>query len=345
MNKARHLAAWLAWAVFYGCYSYFVTVRTAFHLPDFVGFLCIHIVSFYFSVRVAFLWANPQWARLNWRTGLRVAVVVAVQLIAIPVVVSLISIVAGTLDIGFDRSATPQASVLNFLDVVVFLYSGLIFALVYLRFAKMQAQHGEQLEAVERLCVRLSESEQANLEQSLIPHLYGNLVGTVTDAVRQKPDEAAYFVNIFNQIVRFYARIDLGELVAMGDELDIMALVIELVEARLGKEPALEMEVEEAVRQLQVPPMLLMLIVENVDKYGVWDDPDQPVQLFIGTRLGQLIVMVRNVVRSAHATPPLSTKKGLRSIRERLDARQVAYVMHSETRNGRFSFVLLVDFD
>ena len=345
VNSGRHIIAWLAWAAFYGFYSYFVAVRTAFLLPDFIGFLCIHILSFYFSVRVAFPWANPQYTRLNRRSGLRMVLVIVAQLIVIPVAVTLVSFLLGALTIGFDQSAVPRVRVLNFFDMVVFLYAGLVFASVYLAFVKIEVQRDRLTDELADLRTQLNEAEQTNLEQSLIPHLYGNLLGTVNDVVQLHPHEAAYIVNIFNQIVRFYASIGPGELVTMGNEIDVCELFMELIAAKVGKQLFVEIEVDDAVRELMVTPMLLMLIFENLDKYGVWDDKRQAIRVFIGLHLGYLTIMARNAVRDVSSSPPFSTKKGLRSIRERLDARKIPYMMHSVKRHGCFSFVLLIDFE
>lgn len=345
MNRTKHLAAWLLWALFYGFYSYFVAARTAFLLVDYIGFLGIHIATFYFSVWVAFPWANPRWARPTWRTGPRLALVVVLQLITIPLVVSLVSIITRALEIGFDEAAEPQTQVLNFLDVVVFLYSGLVFALVYLKFVKVEAQRDELAEEVERLRVRLTVAELANLEQSLIPHFYGNLLGIVNDVVREHPDNAPYTINIFNQIVRFYARLGPGDLVSLDDEISIGELFTEIMEARLGKQLSVNMEVDEEARRLLVIPMLTTLLFENLSKYALWDDARQAIRIYIGLRLGHLIVMLRNALRDVSEAPPLSTKKGLRSIRERLDARNLPYMMRSEVRDEEFVFVLFIDFE
>lgn len=345
INKINHLAAWLAWALFYCLYNYFVAVRVPFHWPDYIGFLVIHVGSFYFSVFLAFPFANPNWNRFNWRTGVRLALVVLLEVIAIPVLVSVLSIVVGALNMGLDTSAQPEANVLNFLDVVVFLYSGLIFALFYLGFAKLEGQRDELIAEVERLRVQLSESENANLEQSLIPHLYANLLGVVNDAVRRQPGEASYMVNIFNQIVRFYGRLGPGELIPMADEIAICELFLEITEAKLGRKPAIKFEIEEDARQLKVLPMLVMLLMENLDKYGVLDDDGEAVRIYIGLRLGHLIIIARNTVKVREDVPPFSTKKGIRSIKERLDARQLPYAMYNDVRNGHFSFVLVINFE
>lgn len=345
INKINHLVAWLAWGLFYWLYAYFVATRFPFDWVDYFVFLGVHIGSFYFSVCYAFPLANPQWNKFNRRTFFRIALVVVGEIILIAVIVSLLSVILGGLDVGTETVAEPEANVGNFPDVVVFLYSGLIFALFYLKFAKLESQRDELMAEVEQLRVKLGDSEMTNLEQSLIPHLYSNLLGTVNDAVRQQPEDAPYMVNIFNQIVRLYAPLGPGELVSMADEVEVGGLFLELVEAKLGKRPAIELEVDEAAKQLRVIPMLTMLVLENIDKYGLWDDANHAVGIYIGLRLGHLVVIARNTVKDISAAPPLSTKKGIRSIRERLDARQLSYTMHSGVRKGRFSFVLVIDFE
>lgn len=67
--------------------------------------------------------------------------------------------------------------------------------------------------------------------------------------------------------------------------------------------------------------------------------------IYIGVRLSHLVMIARNTVKDISAASPLSTKRGIRSIRERLDARQLAYTMHSDVRRDRFSFVLVIDFE
>lgn len=343
INKVNHLAAWLAWGLFYWLYAYFVATRFPFDWVDYFIFLGIHIGSFYFSVYWAFPLANPQWNTFSPRTFFRLVLIVVGEIMLIAVMVSVLSVILGGLDVGTEPAAPPEASVGNFPDVVVFLYSGLIFALFYLRFAKLESHRDELMEEVEQLRVKLDESETANLEQSLIPHLYSNLLGTLNDAVKRHPEEAPYLVNIFNQIVRFYASLGPGELVLMADEIEICELFMEIVEAKLGKRPALELKVDEAALQLRVIPMLAMLLFENVDKYALWDDANHPASIYIGLRVGRLVMINRNTVKDTSAAPPRSTKRGLRSIRERLDARKLAYSMRSDVRKGRFSLVLVID--
>ncbi|WP_262249836.1 hypothetical protein [Parapedobacter soli] len=345
MNKTNHIVAWSIWAVFYGLYSYFVAVRSSFLWADYFGFLAIHIGSFYLSVCWAFPWANPQWNRFNWRTALKLAGVVLSIAVAIPLLLTLVSMATSKLTVKLDPASETRLNIQNFLDVVVFLYSGLVFALFYLKFDRVERERDELLEVVEQLRVRLNEAEQANLEQSMIPHLYSNLLGTVNDVVRAKPSLAEYYMNIFNQIVRFYARLNPGELVSMAHEVEISHLFLELMAAKLGYPPMVELEVADAAHDVMVLPMQTMLLVENIDKYGVVDKSDSKAGIYIGLHHRHLIMVMDNEVKQQVAPPPLSTKKGLRSIRERLDAREVTYTSHHTLKNGRFSFVLIVYID
>ena len=343
VNKGIHLLAWCAWAAFYWTYANYVATRSSFDWLDYMVFLVIHIGSFYFSVYIAFPWANPLWNRFTGRTGMRLALVILTEGVAIPVLLTLVSVLLGGLEVGGDADRVPEADVDNFPDVTVFLYTGLVFALVYLRITKLESERGELLAEVERLRIRLDNAELASLEQSLIPHLYSNLLGTVNDAVRRRPAEAPYVVNLFNQIVRFYASLGPGERVTLADEMAACELFLEMVEVKLGRPPSFRLEVEEASLSLKVIPMLGMLLLENVDKYGRWDDDGHVAGLSISVRLNQLVVMARNTVRESAGTPPLSTKKGLRSIRERLAAQEELVDMGGGRHNDHFLFFLFVN--
>src|SRR5690606_8986500 len=143
--------------------------------------------------------------------------------------------------------------------------------------------------------------------------------------------------------VRFYGRLGPGDLIPMADEMEICNLFLEITEAKLGRRPAVKLEIEEDARQLMVIPMLAMLLMENLDKFGVLDDDREAVRIYIGLRLGHLIVITRNTVKVLDDVPPFSTKKGIRSIKERLDARQLPYTMYNDVRNGHFSFALVIN--
>src|SRR5690606_14715805 len=148
-----------------------------------------------------------------------------------------------------------------------------------------------------------------------------------------------------NQIVRFYARLRPGELVSVAHEVEISQLFMELMAAKLGYQPLVELEVSDEALELMVSPMQTMLLVENIDKYGVVNNDKCKAGIYIGLRRRHLIIVMNNEMKQDAGPPPLSTKKGLKSIRERLDAGQVTYTSQQTLKNGRFSFVLIIYVD
>ncbi len=344
INKANHLAGWAAWAFFYWLYCYFVALREPFHWGDYFGFLTIHIVSFYLSVLILFPFANPQWNRFNLRTALRMGGVVLAEVIAIPVLLSAVSAVMGTADVGLDTDADEvTVNIVNFLDQVVFLYAGVIFALFYLKFAKVEQRRDELEAEVEVLMIRLNDLQQANLQQSLIPHLYANLLRTVNELVRANPTKAAYYMHLFNQIVQFYAGLKPGDLVWMGDEEAIARAFLKLIQAKHGVTDNLVFEVEEAALGLTVIPMQVTLIMENFDKYAVWDDPEHPVRFFVGYHMAHLVLIATNKTLHGSGGMPLGTKKGIKGMTEALDFLGRPYTLQTNEQDRVFRLYLLMD--
>jgi len=160
--------------------------------------------------------------------------------------------------------------------------------------------------------------EQAWLQLDLSPHLLFNTLATIRNLIHEDPLAAQKAISILSSLTKFYVRNRKKAAVLFNDELKQVRRLIDLYTIRWGKAVQLDIHMPHHYQQLRVMPMLLVLLVENIIKYGCVTNARHYPSLRISHHADRIDIFTENVIRDDQ--PPEEDGLGiaLANIRDRL---------------------------
>lgn len=161
------------------------------------------------------------------------------------------------------------------------------------------------------------------LQAQVEPHFLFNTLASVRALVRLDPAQAEATLDALVDFLRATIpkfRDDRGLHATLGQQMDICASYLALMQVRMGGRLAYTVQADDAVRALPFPPSLLITLVENAIKHGIEPRPGSGRIDVVATQDGERL-RVRVSDDGAGLHPGLSTGVGLANVREQLAAR------------------------
>ncbi len=198
-----------------------------------------------------------------------------------------------------------------------------------------------RLELDEKSAARLAE-EEARLEvlrYQLNPHFLYNALNSIYSLVLTTPPAAANMVLRLSDFCRIALDRRHEEHTTVGAEFDKLAIYLDIEKARWGDSLHIAVEADEVARRAEMPPFLLLPLVENAMKYGGATSPDE-LHVKVSARAepdGALVLTVANSgewVQRTDSSPPFSGI-GLTNLRQRLQRyHPQAHEISIDTKGG-----------
>ena len=198
---------------------------------------------------------------------------------------------------------------------------GTLVAVVPLLYAQRQA-NALRLAELERATLS---AELKSLQAQVEPHFLYNTLANTRYLARHAPERA---VDMLDHLIA-YLRTALPDMrtpdSTLGRECDLAGHYLALMEIRFGARLVTKIDCPEWLRELPVPPMMLMSLVENAVRHGVEPKPGD-VRVSVTAAAGgdcRLAIVVRDDgagLLGQQGTALLGSGVGLRNVRERLQA-------------------------
>ncbi|GAA4021648.1 sensor histidine kinase [Actimicrobium antarcticum] len=218
-------------------------------------------------------------------------------------------------------------------DLIIFVFMGLsilIAARAWTRYNRQQETASAALIEAAQAKSDLAQRERALLESEMLllraqiePHFLWNTLAHLQYLVIKNPAEAA---RMTSHLIRFLrAAVPSVEAAAgtLGTEVDAVQAYLELMKIRMGERLTIRIDLPEALRSVQVAPLVLQTLAENAIKHGV--EPKMgSVEVAVsagqcGTDNGTLWIEVSDTGIGLQAcAPSRGTGLGLRNVRDRL---------------------------
>ncbi|WP_342119081.1 sensor histidine kinase [Pseudoduganella sp. OTU4001] len=215
-----------------------------------------------------------------------------------------------------------EAYLLMALSPVQMLGSALAFGAAILTipllFARRQARALE-ISELQRAAVQ---AELKSLQAQVEPHFLYNTLANTRYLVRHAPDKA---VVMLDHLIA-YLRTALPDMrtpaSTLGRECELAGHYLGLMEIRFGSRLRTRIDCPDALREISVPPMMLMSLVENAVQHGVEPKPGAVSVSVVAAMCGdRLSVTVRDDGAGLQQDAPvLGSGVGLRNVRDRLHA-------------------------
>ena len=156
----------------------------------------------------------------------------------------------------------------------------------------IDASERMQLEKTRRR-VWESEVELRNLRASLTPHLLFNCLAAVRGIVRTDPEKARQFIDSLSRFLRESTDAQNRETVPLHEEWQLCEDFLGLQAFRYERELPRLAEIDGPAHHAQLPPMMLLNLVENAVKHGEVSQ-SHPLVVRASLRDGKLVAEVRN---------------------------------------------------
>jgi two-component system LytT family sensor kinase len=197
---------------------------------------------------------------------------------------------------------------------------GLVFQLLAVLAVVISKVAGqEELSRREGQLLQLSkEAELAQLRQQLQPHFLFNSLNSIHALVLASPQRAREMVLLLSNFLRGTLRTEGQSWISLADEIKYLSMYFDIERVRFGHRLLVDLQVEEGVEELKIPPLLVQPLVENAIKYGLYGTLGEvKISLRFQKEGNYLQVIVENPF-DGQASVPAGTGFGLSSVERRL---------------------------
>jgi two-component system, LytTR family, sensor kinase len=190
----------------------------------------------------------------------------------------------------------------------------LLVAIEYYRSAKAEQLRSSQLEA------QLSQTQLRTLRTQLEPHFLFNTLNSISALMRQDVDAADEMLARLSDMLRLTLGSDGRQEIRLGEELAMTSRYLDIMRIRFRDRLIVDVDVEPALLEEQVPSFLLQPLVENTVRHGI-SESCQTMHLTISAAADAATLTIRvldngrGLPRNGHVKEGL----GLRNTRHRLE--------------------------
>ena len=194
------------------------------------------------------------------------------------------------------------------------------------------------VEASREAALQARDAELRALKSQINPHFLFNCLNSISALTSTDPARARDMCVLLSDFLR--KTLGLGERVSIPwrEEMELARTYLEVEQVRFGARLKIDMRVDDACAECQVPPLVLQPLIENAIKHGIATMVEGgTVRLEGRVENGNLAVRVENSF-DPEAPAPRRHGLGLRNVRNRLETRfgDAAY-LRVEAENNRFS--------
>lgn len=179
--------------------------------------------------------------------------------------------------IGFSILLSPKpewfSGILPFQFLVMFVLSTLIGHVTYL-----DAEQLRKEKEIEQLRIENLQSRYDALSNQINPHFFFNSLNGLTSVIRKKnEDNSLEYVNKLSDVFRYILRSDKKGLVTLGEELEFVKAFSYMMEIRFANKLVFRIDVKDEMRDLRIPILSLLPLIENVALHNTIDSDHQMV--------------------------------------------------------------------
>lgn len=156
---------------------------------------------------------------------------------------------------------------LAFQFLVMFVLCALIGHVTYLYDEQRRKEH-----EIEQLKIENLQSRYDALSNQINPHFFFNSLNGLTSVIRKKNEENALeYVNKLSDVFCYILQSDKRGLVTLGEELEFVKAFLYMMEVRFANKLVFNINVKEEFRDLKLPVLSLLPLIENVVVHNTID--------------------------------------------------------------------------
>lgn len=199
---------------------------------------------------------------------------------------------------------------------IAFLVSGCAAMLSILWYTSQEQKENQQRKSDAEKLSR--EAELYKLQQQLQPHFLFNSLNSISALAGTQPQLARKMIHQLSDFLRGTLKKEDNELVSLQDELEHLALYLEIEKVRFSHRLHTEILTDPGCSDCKMPAMLLQPIVENAIKFGLYDTTGEITIGIRASRIDHYLAVTVDNPFDPDTSSYSGTGFGLSSIRRRL---------------------------
>ena len=262
-----------------------------------------------YTVLAAILWQGAAWGiwgvwsqiilslvdRVPLRAG-RMGVWLFTHLAACLAICALTVLILGALDLRFSQWAdmpsyakVVRSVVLNHLDFQFVLYWAVVGAAYMVEYVRRYRERDRVALELEQ---KLARTQLEALRMQLNPHFLFNALNSVAELMEMDVREAQRTLTRVSDLLRLSLRSAASATIPLWQEIELVELYLQIARVRFGNKLAVDIDVDPAAVDLEVPSFVLQPLVENALKHGLSPDSvDQSIEVS-ARRIGQSLELI-----------------------------------------------------
>lgn len=164
-----------------------------------------------------------------------------------------------------------------------------------------------------------TKAELTNLRQQINPHFLFNTLNNIYAQIAISPEIAQNSMLELSKLLRYVLYENSGNFVPLKRELDFIHNYVELMRIRLSSDVDLKTEINVAVKNQLVAPLLFIALIENAFKHGISPSSPSFIHIDIHENDKQLICIIRNSYFPKNETDQSGSGIGLENLHRRLE--------------------------
>ena len=283
-------------------------------IPGFIAGLAIRVASpagdGAISLGAALLWQLSIWSLWSiWSQGIltlidrvplesgRLARWLAVHFAASAVVCTATILISGSLDRRFDPmiplelsfGEAARLSLSRHLDAAFTTYWAVVGAAYMFEFVR---RYRERDRDATELQERLSRQQLEALRMQLNPHFLFNALNSVTELMEMDVREAQRALTAVSDLLRLSLRSAGSPTLPLWREIELVELYLQVARIRYGDGLVVDIDVDPAAVEHEVPSFILQPLVENALKHGLLPGRTGQMVLVSARRRGPMLELV-----------------------------------------------------
>lgn len=203
----------------------------------------------------------------------KVRVWFGIHVLACLTICSLTVLALGVLDYNFSQwvgipsySSIVLNIILNHLDVQVVLYWAVVGAAYMVQYLGRYRERDRDAVQLEQ---KLARTQLEALRMQLNPHFLFNALNSVTELMEMDVREAQRTLGRVSDLLRLSLRSAASPTIPLWQEIELVELYLQIARVRFGDSLTIDIEVDPAAVDLEVPSFVLQPLVENALKHGL----------------------------------------------------------------------------
>jgi sensor histidine kinase YesM len=246
----------------------------------------------------------------------------ALYILSLIGIFSLCPLIVGVADyiymLDFEDTPKDKLHIITFggwiIGIITFLYTvGLATGIKFVKDTIVNQQLQKEREK------HYLETELKFLRAQIQPHFFFNTLNNIYSLTLKKSDQAPEIILKLSDLMSYMLYESTAPLVPLNKEIDYLHNYLDVEQLRFGNRLTISFNIEGDTTGIQIPPMILILFLENSFKHGVKNNISN-ILLTIRLRVesDQLLFHVENPI-SEEEKDPNAKGIGLSNVRRRLD--------------------------